>query len=302
MNLEIYGPQRKAEPLLLRRIRAHQSWYRADILGLREWGTTAPPSRTEMGSVLTLPDARRGANFVSNEARSAYNDRRTRGWGVEPYRCEHYMTSSQTLTFNVFAPLAADLAWMARSLNLLGYDSAAGNFSFEYRPEIRRSSRLDKTVIDGFIPTSSGGLVIETKLADQFSRRGASIGASGFYGSINRELLLWKHNTKFEVGAVDQLARVHGAGSASIGTAAELLLVHHPLDTRTPIRAEAYRQILQDPSRLRVLALDHLLDSFMHASISSLQRQKIERLQARYTNMDLSHAVFSELESARLKS
>lgn len=284
----------------MRRIRAHQSWYRADVLGLREWGTTAPPSRAEMGSVLTLPDADSGANFASTEARRAYQDRRTRGWGVEPYRCERYMTSSQTMSFNVFAPVAADPGWMARTLDLLGYSASAGEFQFEYRPEIRRSSRLDKTVIDGFIPTVSGGLVIETKLADQFSRRGTSIGASEFYDTINREVPLWKDNPTFKIGAVDQLARVHGAGSASIGTAAELLLVHHPLDATTPMRAEAYRQIMQDPSQLRVLALDHLLDAFMNASNTLLQKQKVERLRTRYTDMDLSHAVFSELESVRL--
>lgn len=206
------------------------------------------------------------------------------------------------MTFNVFAPVAADPGWMARSLDLLGYSAAAGEFSFEYRPEIRRSSRLDRTVIDGFIPTMSGGLVIETKLADQFSRRGTSIGANAFYDTVNREVPLWMNNTTFEVGAIDQLARVHGAGSASIGTATDLLLVHHPLDVRTPMRAEAYRRIMQDPSQLRVLALDQLLDVFMHASKTLLQKQKVERLRTRYTDMDLSRAVFSELESVRLKS
>lgn len=204
------------------------------------------------------------------------------------------------MTFNLFAPIVADPAWMARSLDLLGYSASAGEFHFEYRPEIRRSSRLDKTVIDAFVPTATGGLVIETKLADQFSRRGTSLGASEFYDAVNREVPLWKNDTTFEIGAVDQLARVHGAGSASIGAATELLLVHHPLDTRTPMRAEAYRQIMQDPSQLRILALDHLLDAFMHASNNSLQKVKVESLRTRYTDMGLSHDVFSELESVRL--
>lgn len=205
------------------------------------------------------------------------------------------------MTFNVFAPVIADVAWLTRSLTSLGYGHPVGDFNFEYRPGLRRASWFDKTVIDAFVPTSRGGLVVETKLADQFSRRGTALNASEFYEVMNDEVSLWKQGTHFEVGAVDQLARVHGAGSVAIGRAADLLLVHHALDVATPKKVEGYRKIMKDPSRLRVLTLDALLDVFLDAASDLSQRDAIRRLQVRYTDMSLSSAVFQKIEASRLR-
>lgn len=300
MELEQYGPQRKSEPKLLRRIRAHQSWYRFEVLGLDRWGKTAPPGEREMGSILTAEDSASGVNFESTEAYAAYLHRRTLGWGVEPYRCERYMTSSQTMTFNIFAPVASDHRWLSKSLSALGYGKPTGPFGFEFRADLRRSSWLDKTVIDAFIPTTKGALVIETKLADQFSRRGTSLRAASFYERINSELRLWKMSSNFEVGAIDQLARVHGAGSAAVNQVADLMLVHHPLDLTTPKKVEGYRRIMTDPTRLRLISLELLLDVFAEEAAGRQQRQAIERLRNRYLEMSMSQAMFNALESRRL--
>lgn len=302
MKLDLYGPQRPAEPKLLRRVRAHQSWYRVEVLGFSEWGVTAPPSESEMGSVLTASDAKSGANFESPAALEAYRKRRRQGWGVEPYRCERYMTSSQTMTFNVFAPVAAAPAWLMRSLDVLGYGRPVGDFRIEYRPSLRRRKWLDKTVIDAFVPTSKGGLVVETKLADQFSKRGTTRMAGDFYEQLNGETGLWRTATEFEAGAADQLARVHGAGSAVAGRAADLLVVHHGLDTATPRKMEAYRELLTNPARLRALPLDAVLDVLQDTASNAGQRETVEKLRTRYTDMPLSRSIFEELEANRPRS
>ncbi|WP_374113599.1 hypothetical protein [Microbacterium sp. zg.B48] len=75
------GPQNAGDGPLLRRVRRHQSWYRAEVLGLPRWGTTRGRSPRELGSVLSDEDAAAGLNFRSPSGGRPRNrphrDRRT---------------------------------------------------------------------------------------------------------------------------------------------------------------------------------------------------------------------------------
>jgi hypothetical protein len=53
--------------------------------------------------VLVDEDAERWLNFLGPSAAASYAARRTAGWGVDPVRWTKYLTSSQTLTFNMLS-------------------------------------------------------------------------------------------------------------------------------------------------------------------------------------------------------
>lgn len=303
MELDIYGPQRRADPKLLRRIRAHQSWYRVEVLRAQEWGATPPPNAREMGSILSAKWAEKGVNFTSREALAAYRERRLIGWGVEPYRCEHYLTSSQTLTLNLFAPLGNDLGWLTRVLSALGMAEVgrAENLQIEHQPSLRSAGHLDRTIADAFVGTSYGGVVIETKLADQFSKRKASVGAQEFYELANSKMRIWRgRQSSFEKGAQDQLSRLHALGSLISDVPAHVLFVHHPLDTKSPLGAERYRDVMENPELLHVIDLGRLIDVLRDTARSSRQRSQVDSLYLRYLATGLSDGIFEEMEAVRL--
>ncbi|WP_370544945.1 hypothetical protein [Frigoribacterium sp. VKM Ac-2530] len=304
MEVHALGPQRRGDSRLLRRIRAHQSWYRLEALGLSSWGATAPPNVSEYGSILATEAAAEGANFTSTVAFEAYKLRRKGGWGVEPYRCERYLTSSQTLTINFFAPLAADLPWLSRFLDALGLAAggAAQALELEYQPAFRRAEHLDRTLADAFVQTSTGGVVFETKLADQFSRRWSTVVGNPFYEQVNRELQLWNSpRSTFDTTAKDQLARVHALGALAAGAPPPIVVIHHPLDDVGALNAEGYREVLQDPSLLTVMDLASALQRMGETATTKPQREMVQDLRRRYTAHELSEEAFGALESLRLR-
>lgn len=302
MNLSDFGPQRGQEPKLLRRIRAHQSWYRLEVIGATTWGTTPPPDPREIGSILPVDHAAKGNNFISAAAHQAYLNRRNLGWGVEPYRCERYLTSSQAMTFNLFASLSLDLAWLARVLARLGVDETGQpqELHLEYQPRFRGAGHLDKTVADVFVKTDRGGIVVETKLADQFSKRRTSFAAHGYYEYVNSRTPLWAiGKPHFEAGAQEQMARVHALGSLAANSPATLMFIHHPLDSLSPIKVERYRDLLLNPAQLRVVCLDRFVDTLAQTALSNEQRAYVDRLRVRYLDMSLSDDVFRAMEIVR---
>lgn len=162
----------------MRRVRVHQAWYRANVLGLARYGSLVG-SKDLCGSVLVDEDAERWLNFLGPSAAATYAARRAAGWGVDPVRCTKYLTSSQTLTFNMLSEVVrrpkasarlfgamlgrADLAWL---------ESA----DFEFSGVGTRYWLGDRTYVDLLLRfrRTDGGLqvvAVETKLADRFSTR-----------------------------------------------------------------------------------------------------------------------------------
>lgn len=258
-----------------------------------------------MGSILPQTHAAKGANFISAEAYEAYSNRRAIGWGVEPYRCERYLTSSQTLTFNLFASLGHDLAWLTRVLKRLRVAGAGEvhELSLEFQPKHRLAGHLDKTVADAFVSTDRGGVVIETKLADQFSKRRTIARARSYYDLINTSVPLWiSEDMHFETGAQEQMARVHALGSLESNSPSTLLFIHHPLDSLSAAKIEKYRDLLLNPAQLQVVRLDHFVDALGQSAVFDEQRTYVDRLRVRYLDMHLSEGVFQAMEAARSRS
>ena len=158
----LLGPMPPSDSAFMRRIRIHQAWYRVCRLGLSRFGVLAN-SGSWCGSVLHPEDARAMTNFHGEAAREAYLARRAKGWGVDPIRCTQYMTSSQTLTFNMLADLTRHPRQCAFVFNaLLGRTdlARAEKVEFELSPVGTPYWLGDRTLVDAAIwfQTNSGDL------------------------------------------------------------------------------------------------------------------------------------------------
>ena len=72
------GPLPSSDTKFLRRVRVHQAWYRANVLGLARYGSLAR-SKDLCGSVLVDEDAERWLNFLGPSAAATYAARRMVG-------------------------------------------------------------------------------------------------------------------------------------------------------------------------------------------------------------------------------
>lgn len=293
--LEMLGPQRSADPPLLRRVRLHQSWYRAVVLGRPKWGAVSSRRGTPLGSILTLDDAEAGLNFVSPEARHAYEARRHTGWGVDPVRCKQYLTSSQALTLNVLGPLFADTVWSAKTfghvLNRSITDASRG--SIEFAPRERLQLMGDRTIADAYVELRGDserlGLVVETKYADGFGARDLGAAYRPSYLALDNRMQIWNRTApEFGTGKFDQLARVHALGSTTFGAPANLLVLHHPSDARTPQIVAAYRRSLLDPNLVTTIDLSRFLLAMGTEADRAPQRGVVDALRLRYLDHQLS--------------
>ncbi len=146
------------------RAERRQREYRADVLGLGY--------RTH-GHWLAPLDAENGANFVVDSAIEAVRSRAHAGKGVKPDTFFNMLTS-QAMCFNIFAPLAKDVA-LARSV-LAGFVpglTAVRRIAFEYTPAREVfNDQTGKTGVDSDLlieadwESGPGVLVVETKFVE----------------------------------------------------------------------------------------------------------------------------------------
>lgn len=216
------------------------------------------------------------------------------------------MTSSQALTLNLFGPLLAEPSWFSGLLlRLLGrgrWDGSERSF-IEYAPPDRARRTGDRTIADIYVERQSGdateSIVIETKLADRFSSRFVDITRTPHYQTLNAKVNLWNEDLSGDDGrATNQLARVHALGSTYSGVAATLVVLHHPLDQRTPLIAERYRQTLRDPSLLVVGDLAAFIGHMAAASSTPDQLEVARKMSVRYVEMELSAPAWQALAAS----
>lgn len=173
------GPQSKSDKnAFTRRMRLHQSWYRAHVLKV-PYGTGPKDTSTSLyGNMLTEASAKDGHNFLTPgifelAKRRIAEDRE----GVEPFRCLRNMLSSQPMCFNLFGKLALDPSLATRLARALWGDriSRVTCVRIEWAPEPAEEYLSDGTTFDAFIEYETmdkkvGFIGIETKLTEPFSQ------------------------------------------------------------------------------------------------------------------------------------
>ncbi|MGV7586330.1 PGN_0703 family putative restriction endonuclease [Mycobacterium kansasii] len=255
---QLLGPQNPGDGPLLRRVRLHQSWYRAAVLGLPRWGTTRGLSPRQLGSVLSDQDAAAGLNFVSPAAAELYDTRHAAGWGIDP-RCSAYMTSSQALTINLFGLLSQHEPWLVECLNTwLGRSdiSHIEAVELEFAPARRSLHLNDQTRIDALVVAAgdcgSEVVAVEVKYADRFNSRHVDI-STPRYHELARLTGLWTAPSRVLTDRrVNQLARIHALAtshglSLDISAPASLLVLAHEMDTAAGGVVDEYKSCVTGP-------------------------------------------------------
>lgn len=305
--LKIIGEQRPQEPAFARRRRFHQSWYRAAILELPDYGSTEARPPRPCGSILTDNDAKMGNNFTSDAAKTIYLQRRTEGWGLEPIRCTKYLTSSQALSLNLFGPLIEDKRWAARSLSLaLGRTdiNVVRHIWIEYAPARRSKFLNDMTRLDAVVllETNSGEelLAIEVKYTDRFSSRRVSIDRAP-YRQLANDTELWQNPDEvFASQPVNQLVRCHGLAAALsiewLGQTRQptFLVLHHREDNKSRLTVDRYKSHLTKADLCQEASLDDFVMALAAASETEEQRSLVSAIHCRYLAEEQSEAAWQD--------
>ena len=304
------GPLPSSDSKYMRRIRVHQAWYRSSVLGVAQYGRLAG-SQQPCGSILPDDAAARFMNFHSDEAITHYKFRRKKGWGVEPVRCTSYLTSSQTLTFNMLGPVVERPSSCAILFNaILGRTDLVrlDSFDFEYSAFGTPLSLGDRTLVDlllRFITDDKGVQVVavETKLGDRFStRRTAGMNGNG-YRDLAASRGLWDNMERaLADNRTRQLTRCHALaesvqrnGDRSGLRNSILLVLHHELDASAAHCLDTYRKMMCRP---RSLAGADWNKFSTHAVLAgALDPQLNQTLRTRYIDLDASEDHWRQLDA-----
>lgn len=282
-----------------RRLRFHQAWFRARVLGIADWGST--PAGRPVGSILSPESASAHLNFTSTAAFDAYALRRSQGWGVDPTRTLAHMTSSQTLMFNVFGPLVARNEWLGDVLTRVlerAHPLTVERVEFEYSPRPLKSYLNDRTLLDvAMWATSAVGpelIVCEVKFTDRFSTRAVRFDLNPRYDDLVVSDGPWTSPlSSLTTRGLNQLTRVHALGSkiaAVDDRRISLVVLHHPTDLGAPLAVTRYREHLRSPDDVSALSLSELLRA---ADRGSVECHHVEALRTRYLNLALSDDAFT---------
>ena len=297
------GPQSAADSPFKARMRAHQSWYRAEVLRVPFGTGPGPGSTAERGSMLVEADANRGANFVSPEVFELAKRRIAEGHGVEAFRCLRNMLSSQPMCFNLFGPLALDRDLATSCMRALFPSEVARvlEVRLEHAPSPRARYLDDRSAFDAFVvyertDGTRAFLGIETKLTETFSaknprdpsryvahaRRSPSIWPHGDDPALTdpRWYQLWRNHLLVEALRLD-VAAGYAAG--------RLAVVHHPADTDCTGAIAGYRALLAPgDASLVALPIDRLVATWAAAVERAEDGEWLEKLRVRYLALERS--------------
>ncbi len=301
------GPQVKSDTAFVARVRRHQSWWRAERLGV-PWGTgPTPNSDRELGNMLRSSDAGTGANFLTPEIHDLALARIAEGHGVEPFRCTHNLLSSQPMCFNLFGPLVAD---HHLALELLGPllpvpAVTITNVTVEYSPSPAAEYLGDLTAFDAFIEFinengDAGFIGIETKLSEPFSqkvydtpryRELTELEDSPWSGSPP-ELADRRWNQLWRNQLLVEATRRHPAQPH--GRRGWLAVVHHPDDPSIGGTIDGYRTFLAHNTSMLEWPLDQMIETFRTAAKTEEVNQWLTDFEDRYVQLELSTGGVSE--------
>lgn len=302
------GPQGPDEGPFRARMRLHQSWYRADVLGLPHGEGPDAAGERPLGNILTREDAARGSNFLGTAIFEVARRRMRAAPGVEPFRCMADMLSSQPMCFNMFGPLVEDTDLATALMRTLVDDlRRVIEVHIEHAPSPRAEYLGDRTAFDVFVgyERSDGTRAFvgaEVKLAEDCSD---DTGASDRYWELTRAAgAPWRsdaHDRLDEPGTrhlwrnhllVEALRR-HPAEPYDNG---RLAVVYHPADNHTAGVVHEYETTLRDPAAsFAGWSLDHVLEQWRTADVQQSHKDWLDRLAVRYLDLGGSAEAWERL-------
>ena len=303
------GPFPSSDTRFMRRVRVHQAWYRVCVLGVSSFGNLAV-SGAPCGSVLPDDAAERFLNFHGNAAIYRYLDRRTKGWGVDPIRCTKYLTSSQTMSFNMLARTVALPRECATAFNnMLGRTDFEWleSSDFEFAAQGSKYSLGDKTLLDILLRfrTTVGStqvVAVETKLADRFSTRRTNGMSGDGYRQLAAQSDTWHSlSAALANNRTRQLARCHSLAQSiqaiddgSVDQSA-LIVLTHPDDEAARRSVAAYMMQVTNGTVVHRTWSEFLVSA---NAAGALGRSDTDELSRRYVDLAWSAGMWRELEQS----
>jgi len=304
-----FGPQSAGDNPFTKRMRFHQSWYRANKLKVPYGTGPKPTSASPYGNMLRRADGERGLNFLSAHTYEIAKRRlRIKQGTLEPFRLLCNMLSSQPMCFNLFAPLVDDFELAERVMQRLLPDEIGqvNKVVLEYAPEPARDYLNDQTAFDAFVAyTRADGLPgfvgIETKLTEPFSPKAYS--SPVYQKWLNHPQSPWpaENRSRLLSKEVNQLWRDHLLGVAlrlapgPAYAAGRFMLVYHALDVECVEALEAYKTLLKpDDDSFSAMPLDELVRRWKTVMMTEAEKQWLEDFSLRYLELEASQAAFEE--------
>jgi hypothetical protein len=297
------GPQHDRDNLLARKLRKHQSWFRANELKLPYGTGPGPNDTTSYGNMLTRVDGGEGRNFLSPEIYEVVQDRIAQGSGaVEKYRLLHNMLSSQPMCFNLFGPLVRDLDLARTLLDTLIPErvSEVTRIDIEWSPMPASDYLNDHTAFDAFVEykTTDGqlvGLGIETKLSEPFSQKEYDRPEYRRWMQSSNSPWLPESWNKVQHISHNQLWREHLLTVAmrtrpgSPYHQVRLLLIHHPDDIECESNYSIYKKLLKDEDdSLFSIPLNQIVDRWLARVKQEEHVAWLKAFNNRYVDLELS--------------
>lgn len=298
------GPQYSGDTSFASRMRKHQSWYRANVLGLPYGFGPTKNSQSKYGNMLPPEDGEAGRNFLSSSIFDVVLERINQGGGaIDPFRLLNNMLSSQPMCFNLFGLLAKNLTLARKYLSTLVPDKVAEviRVEFEWAPQPSEEYLFDRTAFDAFIEyrTESGdcvGLGIETKLVEPFSQNvydrpeyhhWMNLPGSPWRPDAHDKVMAIRHNQLWRDHLLAVALKLHPSSPYDI---ARLLVVYHPEDIEAFSTISEYRKLLQDDDSLLNLSLDKIIESWFIIEDNKDVLNWLLAFKMRYIDLHLSKA------------
>ena len=302
-----YGPQPSSDNAFTKRMRFHQSWYRATVLKVPYGTGPTPRSKTEYGNMLTAEDAEKGLNFLTPEIFEAVKTRLAEAEGlIEEFRLMRNMLSSQPLCFNLFGYLGLHLDLATQLMDALfpGEVKRVTRVVVEHAPEPRADYLNDHTAFDAFVEyvtvdDQPAFLGIETKLTEPFSpkvydtaeyRRWMTGSNSPWRDGAIRHLPEIRHNQLWRDHLLAVATLDHPASPYSLG---RLMLLRHPGDTKCADASRTYQNLLRPGDGTFVdMPLNRLMDWVDTLDLVDGHKEWLEAFRLRYLDLADSQEAF----------
>jgi hypothetical protein len=300
-----FGPQYSKDPPFRARMRFHQSWYRAQVLGVGYGVGPNRKSKTKYGNMLSASDGNRGLNFLTPHIFQVAQRRlAARGGGVEEFRLLNNMLSSQPMCFNLFGPLVDNVGLATRlsCVFLPGEVNDVLKVSLEFAPEPLSDYLNDRTAFDACVEYehtdgSQAFIGIETKLSGPFTQKQY---ANPRYLEWTRRMdspwpgasLPFLQTTRFNQLWRNHLLAVAYKGASPLGfSTGRLMLVYHPADTEMEATLQAYRALLKpEDATFLALPLDRLVEKWRRSDLSEKEARWLADFRLRYLDLSASQA------------
>lgn len=305
------------------RERAHQTWWRAFVLGDSPGPHPRDPDEP-CGNTVDPRESNEPGVLLGEEAAAALADalekrRATKAAGlIDPRRVTTNLLSSQPMAFNLFGPLWADHTLATKFVQTIDPDcSSVEAVEFEFVPN--GASIGDNSAFDVAVIYSAGRehalLGLECKYTDDFTARDRKDPENRFYGApghrseaayraayeLSREVFAASFESCVANARLNQLFRnaliaetaYRSSGFARVSTG----LVCHPDDERGVDAGRAMQAAVRRPFQL--VTLDDAVARLQRLDLTRAQRDMVNLFWARYLGRALSESLASTLMARR---